>query len=77
MNGVGRFLLKMMMNGLDFYDDDVFGRKEPSCLRPTEAVVLSAKKTKLPGFGPRANYTDQATAAFWRSSANFAQCWRD
>jgi hypothetical protein len=24
-------------------------------------------KTKLSGFGPRANYTDRATAAFWRS----------
>jgi hypothetical protein len=26
---------------------------------------------KLRGFGPQANYADQATAAFWRSSANF------
>jgi hypothetical protein len=25
------------------------------------------KKTKLRGFGPRANYTDRATAACWRS----------
>jgi hypothetical protein len=28
-------------------------------------------KTKLRGFGPRAKYTDRATAAYWRSSANF------
>jgi hypothetical protein len=27
--------------------------------------------TKLRGFGPRANYTDRATAAYWRISANF------
>jgi hypothetical protein len=26
---------------------------------------------KLRGFGPRANYTDRATAACWRNSANF------
>jgi hypothetical protein len=30
------------------------------------------KKTKLRGFGLRANYADRATAACWRSSANFA-----
>jgi hypothetical protein len=28
-------------------------------------------KNKLRGFGPRANYADEATAACWRSSANF------
>jgi hypothetical protein len=28
-------------------------------------------KTKLRGFGPRENYADRATAACWRSSANF------
>jgi hypothetical protein len=28
-------------------------------------------KTKLRGFGLRANYADRATAACWRSSANF------
>jgi hypothetical protein len=28
-------------------------------------------KTKLRGFGPRANNTDRATAACWRISANF------
>jgi hypothetical protein len=27
---------------------------------------------KLLGFGPRADYADRATAACWRSSANFA-----
>jgi hypothetical protein len=26
---------------------------------------------KLRGFGPLANYADRATAACWRSSANF------
>jgi hypothetical protein len=30
------------------------------------------KKKKLRGFGPLANYADRATAACWRSSANFA-----
>jgi hypothetical protein len=29
------------------------------------------KKKKLRGFGPIANYADRATAASWRSSANF------
>jgi hypothetical protein len=29
------------------------------------------KKKKLRGFGPLANYADRATAACWRSSANF------
>jgi hypothetical protein len=28
-------------------------------------------RTKLRGFGPRANYTDRATAACWQSTANF------
>jgi hypothetical protein len=28
-------------------------------------------KNKLRGFGPLANYADRATAACWRSSANF------
>jgi hypothetical protein len=28
-------------------------------------------KTKLRGFGPRANYADRATSACWRGSANF------
>jgi hypothetical protein len=34
---------------------------------------LSYTKTKLNSvaFGPRANYADRATAASWRSSANF------
>jgi hypothetical protein len=35
---------------------------------PSEGEVsLKLIKTKLPGFGPRANYTDRATAACWRS----------
>jgi hypothetical protein len=29
--------------------------------------ILMITKTKLRGFGPRANYTDRATAACWRS----------
>jgi hypothetical protein len=29
------------------------------------------KKTELRGFGPRANSANRATAACWRSSANF------
>jgi hypothetical protein len=33
--------------------------------------VQTEIKTKLLGFGPRASYTDLATAACWRSSANF------
>jgi hypothetical protein len=31
------------------------------------------KKTKLRGFSLRENYTDRATAACWRSSANFCE----
>jgi hypothetical protein len=31
----------------------------------------TGKKNKLCGFGPLANYADRATAASWRSSANF------
>jgi hypothetical protein len=30
-------------------------------------MTLNQTKTKLRGFGPRANYTDRATAACWRS----------
>jgi hypothetical protein len=37
-----------------------------------EVLTAEAKtKTKLRGFGPRANYADRETAASWRSSANF------
>jgi hypothetical protein len=32
-------------------------------------------KTKLCGFGPRANYADRATAACWRGGANFCGWW--
>jgi hypothetical protein len=31
------------------------------------------KKKNLRGFGPLANYADRATAASWRSSANFCR----
>jgi hypothetical protein len=34
-------------------------------------VKLNTKKKNLRGFGPLANYADRATAACWRSSANF------
>jgi hypothetical protein len=37
----------------------------------TEVCIITKLKTKLRGFGRRANYADQATAACWRSSANF------
>jgi hypothetical protein len=33
--------------------------------------TVNVKRTKLHGFGLRANYADRATAACWRSSANF------
>jgi hypothetical protein len=36
---------------------------------PLRFVVKT--ETKLRGFGPIANYADRATAARWRSSANF------
>jgi hypothetical protein len=34
-------------------------------------LIEELNRTKLRGFGPRAKYTDRATAACWRSSANF------
>jgi hypothetical protein len=34
---------------------------------PLHDVFMDLVKTKLRGFSPQANYTDQATAAFWRS----------
>jgi hypothetical protein len=34
-------------------------------------VKIVTKKLQLRGFGPLANYADRATAASWRSSANF------
>jgi hypothetical protein len=34
------------------------------------SIVSILTKTKLRGFGPRANYGDRATVACWRSSAN-------
>jgi hypothetical protein len=37
----------------------------------TPSYVL-IKKLNSVAFGPRANYADRATAASWRSSANFA-----
>jgi hypothetical protein len=35
--------------------------------RKVEFARNQTKKTILRGFGPRANYTDRATAACWRS----------
>jgi hypothetical protein len=38
------------------------------------SIILTTVKVipkKLRGFGPIANYADQATAACWRSSDNF------
>jgi hypothetical protein len=34
-------------------------------------LVEESRKKKLRGFGPLANHADRATAASWRSSANF------
>jgi hypothetical protein len=34
---------------------------------PTLDIILKLKKTDLHGLSPRANYTDRATAACWRS----------
>jgi hypothetical protein len=36
-----------------------------------EKQYAAKSKTKLCGFGPRANYADRATAVCWSSSANF------
>jgi hypothetical protein len=33
--------------------------------------ICGKTKKKLRGFGPLSNYADRATAASWRSSANF------
>jgi hypothetical protein len=40
---------------------------EKGCLE----LLAQRKKKRLRGFGPVANYADRATAACWRSSANF------
>jgi hypothetical protein len=37
----------------------------------TLLYLIKAQQQKLRGFGPLANYADRATAACWRSSANF------
>jgi hypothetical protein len=34
-------------------------------------IFVHTVRKKLRGFGPLANYADRATAASWRSSANF------
>jgi hypothetical protein len=39
--------------------------------RTYKNFLFQFHKTKLPGFGPRANYTDRANAVCWRSSTNF------
>jgi hypothetical protein len=36
-------------------------------------IFLISLKEKLRGFGPLANYVDRATAACWRSEANFCE----
>jgi hypothetical protein len=41
----------------------------PLALR--QLALCEELKRKLRGFGPRANYADRATAASWRSSADF------
>jgi hypothetical protein len=41
------------------------------CLQ--DPAAGSCHELKLRGFGPLANYADRATAACWRSSANFLQ----
>jgi hypothetical protein len=38
----------------------------------TDRCICLIYRKKLRGFGPLANYADRATAACWRSSANFA-----
>jgi hypothetical protein len=47
---------------MDFWTQEYHGK--------TNFQITSLER-KLRGFGPRANYTDRATAAFWRSSTNF------
>jgi hypothetical protein len=50
--------VKTMYSGTDYTPPLMYRKKKK-------------KKKKLRGFGPRANYADGATAACWRSSANF------
>jgi hypothetical protein len=37
----------------------------------SDTLPWTKKKTKLRGFGPRTNYADRVTAAYWRSSGSF------
>jgi hypothetical protein len=43
------------------------GAEVTTCLALTQPDLTSELKTKLRGIGPRANYTDRATAACWQS----------
>jgi hypothetical protein len=42
-----------------------------NCMYLLLSFHVAVDELKLRGFGPRANYADPATAACWRSSANF------
>jgi hypothetical protein len=53
-------------------DGKIFDKEEIGYIQLCHADCLGAKeKKKIRGFGPLANYADRATAACWRSSANF------
>jgi hypothetical protein len=48
-------------------------RKSAHYVTNENRKIQTKKKKKLRGLGPRANYADRATAASWRSSANFCE----
>jgi hypothetical protein len=69
MCGVKKSTLQLFMNV--YYSDELRHLISSNNNVLIYLVPKAKTKTKLRGFGPRANYTDRATAACWQSSANF------
>jgi hypothetical protein len=69
-----KYVFQLVCSDTNSYSETITSLKHTKlvgCLTTLWVSRLYKLKTKLLGFGRRANYTDRATAACWRNNANF------